>query len=101
MLPLSLTAALAAWLRILRMWRLPPGQRVLLFIPALSSSPGHAPTHEERFLGEAKVAAVAPTSAMICCAESGPKVENTRVGIKRCPLGHSAAVLHSRSYEVP
>ena len=31
----------------------------------------------------------------------GLKVENTRVGIKRCPLGHSAAVLHSRSYEVP
>src|SRR6185437_6076826 len=49
------------------------GAAVLLFIPALSSSPGHAPTHEDRFLGEAKVAAVAPTSAMICCAESGPR----------------------------
>src|SRR3954453_6864148 len=54
MLPLSLTAALAAWLRILRMWRLPVGQRVLLFIPALSSSPGHAPTHEDRFFGRSK-----------------------------------------------
>ena len=40
---------------------------------ALSSSPGHAPTHETRFLAEAKVAALAPTSAMICCAESTPK----------------------------
>ena len=33
----------------------------------------HAPTQETRFLAEGKVAALAPTSAMICCAESTPK----------------------------
>src|SRR5262252_8743254 len=55
-----------------RMWRLPFGERLLRFTPALSSSPGHAPTHETRFLAEAKVVALAPTSAMICCAESTP-----------------------------
>jgi len=31
-----------------------------------------APTQEESFFSEGKVAAVAPTSAMICCAESTP-----------------------------
>src|SRR5215467_4235261 len=40
---------------------------------ALSSSPGHAPTHDERCLAEGNVAAPAPTSAMICFAESTPK----------------------------
>ena len=55
------------------MWRLAVEQRVLLFIPARSSSSGHAPIHENRLLGQAKVAAVAPTSAIICCAESGPR----------------------------
>src|SRR6266568_6619523 len=58
-----------------RMWRLPLGERWLLFTSALSSSPGHAPTHEERFLAEGKVAAVAPTSAMdlLCriCSQAG------------------------------
>jgi hypothetical protein len=39
----------------------------------LSSSPGHAPTQEERCLPEGNVAAAAPTSAMICCAESTPR----------------------------
>src|SRR5215475_3605927 len=73
MLPLRLTAALAAWLRTRRIWRLPLGERLLRFTPALSSSPGHAPTHETRFLAEGKVAALAPTSAMICCAESTPR----------------------------
>jgi hypothetical protein len=29
------------------------------------------------------------------------KVENARVAIKRCPFEDSAAVHHSRSYEVP
>src|SRR5438046_207988 len=53
-----------------RICRLPFGDRWLWFTPALSSSPGHAPTHEERFPWEGNVAAVAPTSAMICCAES-------------------------------
>jgi len=47
------------------MCRLPFGERGLGFTPALSSSPGHAPTHEESFLTEAKVTALAPTSAMI------------------------------------
>src|SRR6516165_1834575 len=56
-----------------RICRLPFGARLLRFTPALSSSPGHAPTHETRFFAEAKVAALAPTSAMICCAESTPK----------------------------
>jgi hypothetical protein len=42
-------------------------------MPALSSSPGQAPTHEERHFSEGKVAAVGPTSAMICCAESTPR----------------------------
>src|SRR5467141_815228 len=42
-------------------------------MPALSSSPGQAPTHEERHFSEGKVAAVEPTSAMICCAESTPR----------------------------
>src|SRR5713226_4082557 len=55
-----------------RIWRLPFGECRLRFTPALSSSPGHAPTHEESFSAEGKVAALAPTSAMICCAESTP-----------------------------
>src|SRR6266404_7645164 len=33
-------------------------------MPALSSSPGQAPTQEERHFSEGKVAAVGPTSAM-------------------------------------
>src|SRR5215472_14291672 len=41
---------------------LPLGHRLLRFTPALSSSPGHAPTHETRFLAEAKDPAVGPTS---------------------------------------
>ena len=53
-----------------RIWRLPFGERRLRFTPALSSFPGHAPTHEESFSVEGKVAALAPTSAIICCAES-------------------------------
>jgi hypothetical protein len=59
--------------RMRRIWRLPFGERRLRFTPVLSSSPGPAPTHDERFLAETKVAASAPTSAMICCAESAPK----------------------------
>jgi hypothetical protein len=55
-----------------RIWRLPFGERLLWFTPALCSSPGHAPTHEESFSGEGKVSALAPTSAIICCAESTP-----------------------------
>ena len=35
--------------------------------------PGQAPTHEARRLAVGNVAAVGPTSAMICCAESTPK----------------------------
>jgi len=38
------------------MFRFPFGERGLEFTPALSSSPGHAPTQEERFLAEGKVA---------------------------------------------
>jgi transposase len=60
-------------LRMRRMWRLPFGERWPLEIPALSSSPGHAPTQEESCCGESKVAALAPTSAMICCAELTPR----------------------------
>ena len=33
----------------------------------------HAPTHDTRFFAAGKVAAVAPTSAMICYAESTPR----------------------------
>ena len=39
----------------------------------LSSSPGQAPTQEERHFADGNVAAVGPTSAMICCAESTPR----------------------------
>src|SRR5207253_7693521 len=35
-----------------RMWRLPFGERWFLDIPALSSSPGDAPTQEESCLAE-------------------------------------------------
>src|SRR5215831_8265063 len=55
------------------MWRLPLGDRWLWFTPPLSSSPGQAPTHEERHFSEGKVAAVGPTSAMIWVAESAPR----------------------------
>jgi hypothetical protein len=41
-------------------------------MPALSSWPGQAPTHDARCLGDGNVAAVTPTSAMICCADSTP-----------------------------
>jgi hypothetical protein len=41
------------------------GDRWLWFTPALSSSPGHAPTQEERHFAEGKVATVGPTAAMI------------------------------------
>src|SRR6516225_5287749 len=51
------------------MWRLPFGERWLWFTPALSSSPGQAPTHEERHFAQGKFAAVGPTSAMISCAD--------------------------------
>jgi len=37
------------------------------------ASPGQAPTQEERHFAEGKVAAVGPTSAMICWAESTPR----------------------------
>ena len=40
--------------------------------PTLSSVPGHAPIQEARCLGDGNVAALTPTSAMICCAESTP-----------------------------
>src|SRR5713101_4439622 len=73
MLPLYLTAALAAWLRMRRIERLPFGDRWLKFTPALWLSPGQAPTQEERCLWEGNVAAVAPTWAIICCAESTPR----------------------------
>lgn len=39
---------------------------------AFSSWPGYAPTHEETSSGERIVTALAPTSAMICCAKSTP-----------------------------
>jgi hypothetical protein len=66
-------AALAVWLRMRRIWRLPFGDRWLWFTPALSSSPGQAPIHEASCCPDGKVAAVGPTSAMICHAESTPR----------------------------
>src|SRR5262245_12831356 len=48
------------------------GTAVTVVDPALSSLPGQAPIHEARCFADGKVAAVAPTSAMICCAESTP-----------------------------
>jgi hypothetical protein len=54
MLPLSLTAGLAHWLSRRRIFLLPFGERWLCDTPALSSSPGHAPTQEARCLSEGK-----------------------------------------------
>jgi hypothetical protein len=45
--------------------RLPLGDWWLVETPALSSSPGHTPIHEAKCFSEGKVAAAAPTSAMI------------------------------------
>src|SRR5262245_21253749 len=45
------------------MWQLPLVERWLWFTPALSSSPGHVPAHEESCFAEGNVAAVAPTSS--------------------------------------
>ena len=47
--------------------------------PALSSSPGHAPIHDARCFAEGDVAAAAPTSAMISCAESAVSPITERV----------------------
>jgi hypothetical protein len=47
------------------MRRLPFEDRWLWDTPALSSSPGHIPTQEERFFWEGKVAALAHTSAAL------------------------------------
>src|ERR1035437_11064062 len=44
---------------------LPFGERVLLDSPALSSLPGHVPTHEDRAFSDSKAAASGPTSAII------------------------------------
>jgi hypothetical protein len=49
------------------------GERVLLDSPALSSLPGHVPTHEDRAFSDSKAAASGPTSAIIWTAESTPK----------------------------
>src|ERR1017187_4293804 len=49
---------------------LPFGERVLLDSPALSSLPGHVPTHEDRAFSDSKAAASGPTSAIIWTAES-------------------------------
>src|ERR1019366_2797606 len=42
------------------MWRLPFGDRVLCDSPALSSSPGHTPTHDARAFSDRKAAASGP-----------------------------------------
>jgi len=55
------------------MWRLPFGERVLCDSPALSSLPGHTPTHDDSAFADRKAAALGPTSAIICNAESTPK----------------------------
>src|SRR5260370_367172 len=52
---------------------LPFGERVLFDLPAVSSSPGHTPTHEARSFCDSKAAASAPTSAIISVADSTPK----------------------------
>src|SRR5215469_7394871 len=52
-LPFSLTAALAHWLRRRRILQLPFGERWLRDTPALSSSPGHAPLQFARRTAEA------------------------------------------------
>src|ERR1039457_6419323 len=51
---------------------LPFGERVLLDSPALSSLPGHVPTHEASAFSDSNAAASGPTSAIICTAESTP-----------------------------
>src|SRR5215467_1353293 len=56
-----------------RIYRLPLGERLLWFSSALTSCPGQAPTQPVKLPGEGKVFAVAPTSAITCCAESTPK----------------------------
>src|SRR5215469_6205968 len=66
------------------MWRLPLGDRWLWFTPALSSSPGQVPTHEERHFSEGKVAAVGLTSAMICgCSQTFAAQTGTRFRFRR------------------
>ncbi len=54
------------------MSRFPFGDRVLFASPPLSSLPGHVPTHDAGALYVGNVAAGAPTSAIICIAESTP-----------------------------
>jgi hypothetical protein len=58
------------------MYLLPLAQRLLRFSSALSSLPGHVPTQEVNSAAEEKLAAVAATSAITCCAESIPKPGN-------------------------
>src|ERR1035437_2779191 len=41
--------------------------------PALSWFPGHTPTHEDSAFSDRNAAALGPTSAIICSAESTPK----------------------------
>jgi hypothetical protein len=48
------------------------GVAMTVVVPALSSLPGQAPTHHARCLDERNGAAVAPTSAMPCCAQATP-----------------------------
>ena len=73
MLPLTLTAALSRLIQKPPHRRLPFGDRVLCDSPALSSFPGHTPTHEDSAFSDRNVAALGPTSAIICSAESTPK----------------------------
>src|SRR6185503_11220472 len=75
-----------------RIWRLPFGERRLRFTPALSSFPGHAPTHEESFPAEGNVAALAPTSAMILLSRID-SLEQTPIS----PLHSGAAEGETRS----
>src|ERR1039458_6413726 len=72
-LPLTLTADCAAWFSNRRMVRLPFGERELLDSPALSSLPGHIPTHEAIAFGDGNTTALGPTSAIIWTPESTPK----------------------------
>src|ERR1039457_4465169 len=69
-MPFFGTAAGAAWSSTRRRYLLPFAERLLWFCSALSSLPGQVPTQDVNSPAEGNVLACAPTSAMICCAES-------------------------------
>src|SRR5258707_10605727 len=70
---------------------LPFGERVLFDLPAVSSSPGHTPTHEARSFCDSKALASAPTSAIIWVADSTPKPGTSATDRKSTRLNSSHA----------